>query len=64
MYNYIWKALSRLTSRALKAADINMHMAHQLPDPAQSKDHLMEKELEKDCSLELVLQCNVTFKYT
>lgn len=63
MYISPQKALSRLTSKALNAADINMHMAHQLSDPAQSIDRLMEKELEKDCSLELDQQSNVTFKH-
>ena len=62
MYTYLQKARSRPTSRTLNAADINMHMAHQLSDPEKSIDHLMEKELGKDCSLEPEQQSNVTFK--
>lgn len=39
-----------------------MHMAYQFSDPEESIDCLMEKELEKDCNLELEQQSNVTFK--
>jgi hypothetical protein len=59
------KPWPRQASTALNAADVNMHMGHQLARTEQRRiDSLTEKKLEKDCSLEPDLQSNVTFKYT